>query len=169
MSVSGIVPEADIEANIGSLLSESGSSRIVYLFNGDDDLVIKEGRSTPFAANWKEWRIWDEIVGSEMADMFAECRAISTTGKYLVMERLDTDLGNRERPATPVWLTDRKSSCLGVSSKGAVKVLDYGQSNDFEGLRSEAPLQPWPSSSEVNQIDDIMRKLGDDPFGFGSD
>lgn len=161
--------EADIEANIGSLLSESGSSRIVYLFNGNDDLVIKEGRSAPFSANRKEWQIWNEICGSEMANIFAECHAISTTGKYLVMERLNTALGNQKRPATPIWLTDRKSSCLGVSSMGAVKVLDYGQSNDFEGLRSKAPLQPWPSSSEVNHMDDIMRKLGDDPFGLGSD
>lgn len=167
--MSRIVPEADIEANIGSLLSDSGSSRRVYLFNGDDDLVIKEGRSLPFAANKTEWQIWEEIVGTEMADIFAECHAISTTGKYLVMERLDPDLGNQERPATPVWLTDRKASCLGVSSKGAVKVLDYGQSNDFEGLRSKAPLQPWPSSSEVNRMGDIMSKLGDDPFGLGSD
>lgn len=167
--MSKIVPEAEIEANIGSLLSDRGSSRKVYLFKGNDDWVIKEGRSPPFAANQKEWQIWREIVGTEMADIFAECHAISTTGKYLVMERLNPDLGNKERPDTPVWLTDRKASCLGVSSKGTVKVLDYGQSNDFKDLRSKAPLQPWPSSSEVNRMGDIMSKLGDDPFGLGSD
>ncbi len=167
--MSGIIPEADIEANIGSLLSEKGSSRIVYIFNGTDDLVIKAGRSAPFAANRKEWEIWKEIADSEMANIFAKCHAISDTGKYLVMERLNPDLGDQERPATPTWLTDRKASCLGVSSKGTVKVLDYGQSSDFEGLRSDATLQPWPSLSEVNHMSDIMHKLGDDPFGFGSD
>ena len=167
--MSGIVPEADIEAKLGSLLSKSGSSRIVYAFKDNDGLVIKEGRNAPFAANCKEWQIWNEIAGSDMADTFPECHAISTTGKYLVMERLDTDSAAKQKPATPVWLTDRKSSCLGVSSNGAVKVLDYGQSNDFEGVRSEAPLQPWPSDSEANHMGDLIRILGDDPFGFADD
>ncbi|MEA1071745.1 hypothetical protein [Sphingomonas sp. LY160] len=168
MSLSGIVPDADIEAKLGQLLSDEGSSRRVYSITDDNDLVVKEGLNAPYAANLKEWQVWSEIVGTAMADTFAECRAVSETGRYLVMERLDTNLGGKAKPATPVWLTDRKRSCLGVSSNGAVKVLDYGQSSDYEGTRSKAPLHSWPSDSDADQMGNITRMLGDNPFGLGN-
>lgn len=167
MNLSGVVPEADIVAKLGPLLSNNGSSRVVYAFKDDDGLVVKEGRNAPYASNFKEWQVWNEIAGTGMADTFAECHAISATGRYLVMERLETNLDGKPKPDTPVWLTDRKPSCLGVSSQGMVKVLDYGQAGDFDGARSEAPLQSWPSASDANQMRDFMGKLGDDPFGLG--
>lgn len=82
------------------------------------------------------------------------------------MERLNPDVEGRDRPATPVWLTDRKSSCLGVAADGKIKVLDYGQSGPWEGGRAKAPTHPWPSQSEAAAMGALVSKLGDDPWGL---
>jgi hypothetical protein len=165
MNLAGVVADDDIEAVIGPILSDRGTSRIVHAMAGDDSWVIKESRNPPHSANLTEWDDWTEIAGSGMADIFAECRAISKTGKYLIMERLDPDPGGLARPDTPSWLTDRKPSCLGAAADQRLKVLDYGQVKPLAGGRAGAPLQPWPSGTEVERMRELRRILdadGDD-------
>lgn len=168
MVLSGIVTEEDVEAIMGELLSDEGSSRQVYAASADDGWIVKKGRNPPYHSNTVEWEVWNEVAGAPMASVFAECAAMSKGGRYLVMERLDTDVGALPRPATPDWLTDRKLSCLGAATDGTVKVLDYGNVGGTAGSRAGAPMRDWPSEAESKAIGDMMRSLGDDPFGFGS-
>lgn len=165
--LSGVVTEAEVKAIMGELLSDAGSARRVYAVSGDDGWVVKEGRESPFSSNTVEWEVWSEIAGTSQAQVFAKCAAISEGGRYLVMERLDPDVGTRPRPATPSWLTDRKPSNLGVAADGSVKVLDYGNAGGEVGKRVEAPMRDWPSEEQSNTMADLLSKIGDNPFGLG--
>lgn len=167
MVLSGIVTEEDVEAIIGDLLSDEGTSRRVYAVSGHDGWVVKEGRYPPYHSNTVEWEVWNEIASTPMAAVFAECAAMSKGGRYLVMERLEPDIGALARPATPFWLKDRKLSCLGVATDGKVKVLDYGNVGGEAGSRAEAAMHEWPSEAESKRMNDLLRSLGDDPFGLG--
>jgi hypothetical protein len=159
----GEVADDTIAALIGSLISERGQTRIVYAVAGDDDWVIKESRSDSHASNVNEWKVWTELHGTEMADLFAECRAVSTSRRYLIMRRLEPEIGNAPKPALPDWLTDRKVSGLGLAPDGSVKVLDYGLVNGEPGKRADAPLRPWPSPAAIIDMANIMAMLdGDD-------
>lgn len=167
MVLSGIVTEDDVEAIIGDLLSDKGTSRRVFAVSGNDGWVVKEARNPSHHSNTVEWEVWSEIARTPMAAVFAECAAMSEGGRYLVMERLEPDIGGLPRPATPIWLKDRKLSCLGVARDGKVKVLDYGNVDGEAGSRAEAAMHEWPSEAESERMKDVLRILGDDPFGLG--
>lgn len=152
MDLHGKVAEAAIAALIGEVISERGQTRIIYALDGDDDWVIKEGRSAPYAANATEWEVWSELQGSEMADLFAECRAVSTSYRYLIMRRLKPDIGSAPKPSLPAWLTDRKVSGLGLASDGSIKVVDYGAAGGVPGERADAPLNPWPNLGLIDEM-----------------
>ena len=86
-------------------------------------------RSPLHASNWTEWNLWNQVAETHLTNVMGRCFAISESGQYLVMERLD-DLkpNDKENPVScPSWVTDRKPSAFGLSANGQIKLRDYGQ------------------------------------------
>ncbi|MDN7352050.1 hypothetical protein [Acetobacter senegalensis] len=125
MPLSGLVHDADVFRLLGPEIGR-GSSRKVYEYRGESDLVIKEHGHQPHMQNFTEWFIWIQIAGTPIAGSFGVCHAMSTSGRYLVMERLD-DLSATDPLITfPRWTTDNKHSAQGRNGNGDVKIRDYG-------------------------------------------
>lgn len=76
-----------------------------------------------------------------IAALFGECVAVSASGKYLIMERLDDPTGPPPQGVRkyPSWLTDIKPSAFGVNAAGYFKVRDYNKLKLGFWL-AEAPL-----------------------------
>lgn len=106
----------------------TGFSRVVLTYQGYPDLVIKVGYRHAQAGNWTEWNLWNQIKDEEaLAPLFGECVAMSASGRFLVMEKLEdlTDEQAAERLCPP-WVTDRKRSAFGINKAGEIKLRDYG-------------------------------------------
>lgn len=125
MPLSGLVHDVDVFPLLGTEI-KSGSSRKVYEYKGEPDLVIKEHGNQPHMQNFTEWFIWIQIQGNTIADSFGMCHAMSTSGRYLVMERLDDLNSTDSLIAFPAWVTDRTPDALGRNSNGDIKIRDYG-------------------------------------------
>lgn len=145
-------PEAHFEKLIvrNDFLGE-GQTRKVYGVAGHDDLVIKESKVAFPDANFTEWTVWhalvkmqEDILGNvpnaELQLLFAQCFAISETGRYLMMERLAKLTAEEQQPAghkLPLWLNDKKKSAFGKAQGGQIKVMDYGIVNFYSVLNPE--------------------------------
>lgn len=162
MVLANIRPDSEFESLLGDANSPArqppnllgtGTRRQVYAYPADGDWVIKECRHADYRQNWTEWLMWEQIKDEEpvrgrqhLRSIFAECRAISVTGRYLVMDRLAmlTVADKPDRPDRPLWTTDPKwTSCLGRSHAGAVKYLDYGLVK-LGAILAGANSIPWP-------------------------
>lgn len=117
-----------------------GTSRDVYAVVDNDDVVVKESTLAFHYSNFVEWTVWHAVVkagedimgnvpNSELKDLFAQCYAISESGRFLMMERL-TGLTSEDRMppghVLPDWLNDKKPSAFGKARGGTVKIMDYG-------------------------------------------
>jgi len=109
----------------------TGWSRVVVEALGYPDSVVKISYRPGNLANWTEWHLWQQIRSeANLAPLFGECRAISVTGKYLLMERLDSLTGTpTPTRVAPPWLTDRKPNAFGANAAGQVKIRDYAAVN----------------------------------------
>jgi hypothetical protein len=95
-----------------------------------------------------EWIVWgalqkmrEDIAGNvpndELWQLFAECFAISASGRFLAMERLQplTSASQLRMSLYPDWLNDKKGSAFGTSkTDGRIKVMDYGGVNFYAVL-----------------------------------
>ncbi|RQM47137.1 hypothetical protein EHZ19_15905 [Paraburkholderia bannensis] len=82
-------------------------------------------------ANWHEFFISSALQSRNgpIANIVAEVRSISASGKYLIMERL-TDIGNTATTICyPSWATDLKPENFGITSAGNAKLRDFGQTS----------------------------------------
>ncbi|WP_373928417.1 hypothetical protein QTN93_14875 [Sphingomonas aerolata] len=124
----------------------TGSSRVVLEYFGQPDCVIKVGYRNPPIANWTEWNLWLQVENDPaLAPVFGRCLAISASGKFLVMERLNdlTDAQAAKRLCPP-WVTDKKRTAFGVNAAGDVKLRDYNQLA-LGSFLSGIPLQLMPA------------------------
>lgn len=156
----GLVEDTDFENIIGEEISE-GSARKVFSLPHDQTWVIKVAKCGVNGSNEIEWRVWSCIKDTDLKDKFGECRAISKSGKYLLMEMLTDVESGQERPSLPKWVTDRKARNLGVDRNGRVKVRDYGQVGDIDN-KDEWILQDWPTKAQISQMEELKRLLQDD-------
>ncbi|MGX7345455.1 hypothetical protein ACWM9A_06135 [Acetobacter pasteurianus] len=95
--------------------------------------------------NWTEWNPWNQIKSNqELAPLFGECVAMSASGKFLVMEKLD-DLTEQQvaKRLCPPWVTDKKLSAFGSNKVGEIKLRDYGQLT-LGLFLAQFPGQPIP-------------------------
>lgn len=122
-----ILSDRMIEDRMGARIDE-GSSRVAYEYTGDSRFIIKRAIFAPPSDNIIEWSIWRLIRQSPLGDRFGEIFAVSESGRYLVMERLDsiTLADYASTPDIPPWLGDVKPAAFGKSASGFVKVRDYG-------------------------------------------
>jgi hypothetical protein len=126
-------------SNKGRLIGKGGS-RNVYECVSDSSSVIKEVHLDFPGSNFKEHFIWSAVSSnSALAPLFGECRAISKSGKFLLMERLDDLSAGDRTPTLPDWVRDVWPKAFGKNSACQVKVRDYANA-DFSEPLSNAPL-----------------------------
>jgi hypothetical protein len=149
--------ETEMESRKGNQIG-TGTARHVYAVKDDGELVIKELKNSALHAsgnsNRREFEIWNRIKDSPLQHLFASCKDISDSDRYLLMERLSRLDDTDAIPDMPSWLKDRKRENVGKTSTGQVKVLDYGQV-EIDTVCTNAPMIPWPSKEES----DLLRKL----------
>lgn len=129
MVLTSLVHDNEIANKLGEFIAP-GSTRDVFRYRDEESWVIKQHRFQPHISNLTEWIIWQQINEIELLrNVFGECVAMSTSGRYLVMEML-SNLSETDGPQTlehPIWLTDRKLNAFGRSHSGKIKIRDYGQ------------------------------------------
>lgn len=159
-------PDADFEALKGPLVGQPGQTRAAYEVVGNSTWVIKEALYS-HEANWTEFIIFRSLDGAELQTMFGECIAISQTGRFLIMERLDDLTADQLplRPPVPTWFTDRKVSAWGARSTSELaKIRDYGTLALGRWL-PQAPRTALPSAAEtagMRGLIDLINASGDD-------
>ena len=152
-----LAADEQFEKLIGDRIAPPGSSRIVYKYVGRDDLVIKVSISSN-VANWTEFLIYSALNELDGAAIFGAIHAVSASGKYLVMERLD-DLLSADLPKRPnyhAWMTDRKPSACGKTADGVVKFRDYALVN-VGSLLANSVRTPPPSPEDIAEMDRLIK------------
>jgi hypothetical protein len=125
-----------------------GTSREAFAVQTDPAVIVKRQIIRFPGANIIEWILWNAVKKTPLAGVFAECLAISETGQYLIMERLD-DLTKSDWinvPNVPGWLNDKKPSAFGKNSNGDIKVRDYAVVDLDQALDPRVFPVPWASS-----------------------
>ena len=126
-----------------------GGARTGYAHPTDARKVIKVVHGPFVGPNLIEWFVWNWIKDTDLAALFGECFAVSETGKYLVMERLDSIPKDTVTPTLPAWVRDVWSNNFGQNADGVVKIRDYANVSMSETLAG-APRTPtgWQLKSK---------------------
>lgn len=130
-------PDKYFEDRLGTLIG-AGSSREVFEVLHDPTAVIKKTIPVYPGANFVELTIWSAVRTDKWRGLFGEVLAISETGRYLTMERLD-DLSadeHHQTPSYPDWLSDLKPKNFGKTRDGKFKVRDYAMTNLNSAINS---------------------------------
>ncbi|MBR0974326.1 hypothetical protein [Bradyrhizobium japonicum] len=124
-------------ANKGKQL-KSGGSRTGFECLADADSIIKEIHSGFPGANFVEFNVWNAVSASSLAPMFGEIRAISKSGFFILMERLESisDAQKTATPTMPDWLGDFWPNNFGQNKHGEIKIRDYAMVSLGEALEN---------------------------------
>ena len=145
-----LMSDAECQALISAPELGKGGARTVYPVDGDPEAVIKKINLQFVGANVMEWHIWSAIRNTELAPSFGQCKAISESGRFLVMERLD-DISESDRPKTPSmpeWVGDVWWKSFGQDHQGKIKIRDYANVDLGELLASaEKFRRAWQFTS----------------------
>ncbi len=119
-----LMPDAEIKALLGEKIG-GGGSRNAYEVKNDPLAVIKVAK-LPFP-NAIEWFVSNWVRGTQWESAIGRCYAISKSGLYLVMERLDniTEAQRTETPTVPSFVSDVYSNNFGINAQGEIKIRDY--------------------------------------------
>lgn len=122
-----VLIDALIEARLGKEIAR-GSSRIAYEYQDDPAFIVKQATTNPPNDNVMEWNIWRFIQKSDLERVFGRIAAVSESGRYIVMERLDSITLSEYglTPDIPSWLGDVKPDSFGRNASGFYKVRDFG-------------------------------------------
>lgn len=106
-----------------------GTTRDVYGIPGHPDKVLKVCVMPSNLPNWVESVIYHSAGAYQQ--YFAPVHSISWSGRFLVMERLNTGVVTAAelsamRPSFPPFVNDRKPENYGKDVNGLIKMLDYG-------------------------------------------
>lgn len=145
-----LMPDTKCRALISAPKLGKGGARTVYPVNGDPCAVIKEINIQFVGANVMEWHIWCAIRDTELAPVFGKCKAISESGRFLVMERLDdiSESDQLKTPSMPVWVRDVWWTNFGKNHQGQIKIRDYANVALGEVLASAKKFRcAWQSTS----------------------
>lgn len=102
----------------------TGMSRQVYVFDLDDDLVIKMEVNACFQ-NVLEWETWRALKDTPHAKWLAPCKWISRSGNALIMARTKPISLSEAPKQLPEWIADHKLENFGWLGKQVV-CHDYG-------------------------------------------
>lgn len=153
------------KALIGSEI-KSGNTRNVYEVNGYPYLVIKEDTKSDNGSNETEATLYFTAVIKNLQNVLeciADIISISQSGKYLIMEKLDTNIPNNLRSTSkmPAEVSDNKLSNFGVTLNGKiVKCLDYAllnNDNKPEAISGNVRQTGLPSVEVVGQMAEYIK------------
>lgn len=100
-----------------------GTSRNVYSVNNDEYVVKVATDTSKATCNWTEIAAFYKYTDDQ--DRLARIESWSHSGKFIVMEKLDTNSEPEQDFDFPVWVTDRKCSNIGKAADGKYKMCDY--------------------------------------------
>ena len=121
-----------------------GIHRDVYEFYFNDKYVIKVANCTEGRANNQlEYKIWDEIEYTDYKKWFAECKGVSTNGKYLIQEKINISQEKKYPTLVPHFFTDIKRENFGYNSKGKFVCCDYSLTKITNGITKKMKKVKW--------------------------
>jgi hypothetical protein len=131
-------PDEDFQSLINNHCkkTEVGSSRDVYEVEEPCCVVKVAKNDLNVISNWIEIAIYSWVSDNSS---LAEIYSFSASGKYLVMEKLETPAA-QEATNSFVWppfVTDRKPDNIGVDKNGNCKILDYAFPKAVNAYKSE--------------------------------
>jgi hypothetical protein len=131
-----LMSDSEFERIIGPNCIGHGGSRSVHDVKEDQDVVIKKMLLPSVATNFFEFFLCNTVEKTRWRKFFGRCVAISASGQYLMMERLDDiqETDYQQTPTMPVWLNDVLPGAFGKNSAGEIKVRDYGLANVSDAL-----------------------------------
>jgi hypothetical protein len=120
-----------------------GVARVAFAVKNNPSVVIKKVHQSFVGPNVIEWIIWASMKDTPLGKLFGECLTISETGRYLVMERLESivEADYNSTPTMPDWLNDLKPSNFGKNSSGVIKLRDYATIQIGKQLATAKPYQ----------------------------
>jgi hypothetical protein len=136
------------EANKGKRLG-GGGARTGYACTSDPTSVIKEASAFP-GSNFTENLIWAHIKDTDLAPKFGEVRAISRSGRFILMERLDSlpEEDESKAPVLPDWVRDVWPNNFGKNTGGEIKIRDYANVSLGDVLSS---AEPYPFAWQLKK------------------
>jgi len=128
---------------LGEYLGE-GSTRTAYEIRHDKTKVLKVAKNVDGCHdNILEYRIWKDICNTEFSKYFAPIHGVSSSGMYLVMDKVDTDRSHKEYPIKiPVFFYDTKYTNYGFLNDNFV-AIDYAMFNFTLALSSKTKKADW--------------------------
>ncbi|MEK8933667.1 hypothetical protein P2P08_23635 [Escherichia coli] len=159
----------DFESIKGKFIG-CGHARCVFEVTGCDDLVLKEAKPDKYSHNENEARFYFMSVIDNLFNVLgciAEVKSISRTGKFLIMEKLNTDLDTalKSDVKVPVEVDDKHSKNYGMTSdRKVIKCIDYGSVNFANGVSGKVKDVPFQSKESVDEM--AKFKLTDNDLGF---
>jgi hypothetical protein len=145
-----LYPDAWFEERIGSQIGKPGGARAVFENTEDSGTVIKKVNGFP-GPNFVEHFMWAQIRRTPHAKYFGRISAISESGKYLMMERLDSLDANEvdKTPTIPDFVRDVWVNNFGKNRNSEIKIRDYANINLGEALsRAETYRHRWQKETE---------------------
>jgi hypothetical protein len=120
--------------NKGAELGKGGA-RTAFECKSNPELIIKEVHMPFPGANFVGFFIWNHVSSTDLAELFAEVTAISTSGKFIAMERCNSlEGGAAGTPVMPDWVRDLWANNFGRNAAGQIKCRDYANVNLSEAL-----------------------------------
>jgi hypothetical protein len=140
----GLLSDAEFEKLLGEPLN-SGGARIAFDLPSKRDAVVKKVHVGFVGTNIIEWIVWNAVQESKWEIMFGRCHAISPTGTYLMMERLnDLPADKRKKlPKLPDWVRDAWPNNFGINRDGEIKMRDYANIDFRSALLREETIEDF--------------------------
>lgn len=152
---------------VGDCIGE-GSSRSVFELAREPNKVLKMEYAGKTFHNVIEWKIWQAVRDTPVADWFAECYEIDCWGGALIQRRADVfesekaflqALERTRAGHVPDIFDDVRYNNFGLIAE-VVVCVDYGYSHIFDRLRNELLIEggwmafdpPEPTSETTRQL-----------------
>jgi hypothetical protein len=123
---------------LGSKIN-NGTSRTVYEFPMDENLVVKVEQKGMFA-NVKEYDFWSQIKHTKLEKFYAECVWLSDDGKVLIQERTTPITEDLMPKKVPEFMTDCSCDNFGKTVDGRIVCIDYSMNYMVEILAKQSIL-----------------------------
>lgn len=158
--------DSNFEALMGQKVN-SGTMRNIYEVNGYPNLIIKEDTTSSNGANETEAVLYFTAVAKnyqKVLECVAEVKSISQSGKYLIMERLISNIPNNLMAGAkiPREVSDNKLENFGVDVLNKVKCLDYALLKDGkkpEAISGDVSPVNLPMDQDIDAMKQIAESL----------
>lgn len=156
--------DSEYEAIKGERI-DCGHARCVFEVKGNSDFVLKEAKPGMCSHNENEATFYFTSIKkslSNVTDCIAEVRSISESGKYLIMEKLCTqlDAALKSGAKVPVEIDDPHTKNYGMTSdKSTIKCIDYGTWDTTKEISGNVKSVPFQSEKSISEMSKLNQEL----------